>query len=210
METIVLDVEKREKSGKGVARQLRQNGFIPAVIYKAGSSMPIKLSSKMFSQFMAKTAGEMAIVKLKFSDDTKQAFVKDYQIDPIKGELLHVDFLEVSGTEMIKVPVHVVIKGEAIGVKRDKGVLQYGIRDIEIQCMPDKIPGHIDVDVSSLLIGQSIHVRDLNFSEDYRVLTDPDELLASVAGIKEEAAAPAEGEVAEPEVIKKGKKTEEQ
>lgn len=209
METIVLDVEKREKTGKGVARQLRQNGFIPAVIYKAGSSMPIKLSSKIFSQFMNKTGGETSVVNLKFADDMKVAVVKDYQIDPIKGELLHVDFQEVSATEMIKVTVNVVIKGEAIGVKRDKGVLQYGARDIEIQCTPDKIPGHIDVDVSNLLIGQSIHVRDLKFGEGYRVLTDPDELLAAVVGIKEEVTAPAEGEIAEPEVIKKGKKTEE-
>ncbi|BCB96375.1 50S ribosomal protein L25 [Dissulfurispira thermophila] len=210
MERVTLSVGKREMLGKGGARSLRRNGIIPAILYKGGSSLPVQISGRELSQFISKTAGEQVIVDLQFPDGTKQAIVKDYQVDPVMGNLLHVDFQEVSATEAIRVTVHVVIKGEAIGVKRDKGVLQYGLREIEIECLPDKIPGHIDVDVSNLGIGQSIHVRDLKLPGDIKVLTDPDEVLATVIAVKEEVAAVAvPAEAVEPEVIKKGKKEEE-
>ncbi len=210
MERVTLNVEKREKSGKGGARSLRRSGIIPAILYKGGNSMPVQLSGKELSQFISKTAGEQVIVNLQFSEDTKQAIVKDYQKDPAIGNLLHVDFQEISATEAMRVSVHVVIKGEALGVKRDKGILQHGLREIEIECLPDKIPGHVDVDVTNLIIGQSIHVSDLKLGEGIRILTDSHDVLASVIGIKEEVAAPVEAvaEVAEPEVIKKGKKEE--
>jgi large subunit ribosomal protein L25 len=211
MERVTLGVEKREKSGKGGARSLRRSGIIPAILYKGGNSLPVQLSGKELSRFISKTAGEQVIVNLQFPDDTKQAIVKDYQIDPVMGNLLHVDFQEISATEAIRVMVHVVIKGEAIGVKRDKGVLQHGLREIEIECLPDKIPGHIDVDVTNIGLGQSIHVSDLKLAEGIKVLTDPDEVLATVIAVKEEVAAPAavSAETVEPEVIKKGKKEEE-
>ncbi|MCL4537520.1 MAG: 50S ribosomal protein L25 [Nitrospirae bacterium] len=209
MERVTLNVEKRGRAGKGGARSLRREGVIPAVLYRGGNSMPVQLSGKELSQFISKTAGEQVIVNLQFSDDMKQAIVKDYQVDPVMGSLLHVDFQEISATEAIKVMVHVVIRGEAIGVKRDKGVLQHGLREIEIECLPDKIPGHIDVDVTNLGIGQSIHVSDLKLGEGIRVLTDTHEVIASVIAIKEEVAAPvAPTEAVEPEVIKKGKKEE--
>jgi large subunit ribosomal protein L25 len=211
MERVTLGVEKREKSGKGGARSLRRSGVIPAILYKGGNSLPVQLSGKELSQFISKTAGGQVIVNLKFPDDTKQAIVKDYQVDPVMGNLLHVDFQEISATEAIRVMVHVVIKGEAIGVKRDKGILQHGLREIEIECLPDKIPGHVDVDVTNMGLGQSIHVSDLKLGEGIKVLTDPDEVLATVIAVKEEVAAPAAvpAETVEPEVIKKGKKEEE-
>ena len=191
---------------------MRRSGIIPAILYKGGNSMPVQLSGKELSRFISKSAGEQVIVNLQFPEDTKQAIVKDYQKDPAIGDLLHVDFQEISATEMLKVMVHVVIKGEALGVKRDKGLLQHGLREIEIECLPDKIPGHIDVDVTNLIIGQSIHVSDLKLGEGIRILTDTHDVLASVIGIKEEVVAPVEAvaEVAEPEVIKKGKKPEEE
>ncbi len=212
MERVTLSVEKRDGIGKGGARSLRREGGIPAIVYKGGNSVPVKLSGKELSYFIGRTAGEQVIVNLKFPDDTKQAIVKDYQVDPITGGLLHVDFQEISATEVIKVMVHVAIKGEPIGVKRDKGVLQYGIREVEIECLPDKIPGHFDIDVSHLLIGQAIHVSDLKIGEGIRVITDIHDVLASVVGIKEEVAAAPEAaaEKVEPEVIKKGKKPEEE
>lgn len=211
MERVTLGVEKREKSGKGGARSLRRSGVIPAILYKGGNSLPIQLSGRELSRFVSKTAGEQVIVNLQFPDDTKQAIVKDYQVDPVMGNLLHVDFQEISATEAIRVMVHVVIKGEAIGVKRDKGILQYGLREIEIECLPDKIPGHVAVDVTNMGLGQSIHVRDLKLGEGIKVLTDPDEVLATVIAVKEEVAAPVvvPAETVEPEVIKKGKKEEE-
>lgn len=214
MKRTTLKVEKREDSGKGCARGLRREGTIPAVLYRAGGSMPVKLAGKELSLFISRTAGEQVIVSLEFSDGTRQAIVKDYQVDPVVGNLLHVDFQEILATEVIKVNVHVIVKGEPIGVKRDGGMLQHGLREIEIECLPDKIPGHISVDVSDLTIGHSIHVSDLKLEDGVKVLTEPEEVIASVITVKEEATAPAEAEaavaVAEPEVIKKGKKPEEE
>ena len=213
MEKVTLNVEKRGRLGKGGARSLRTGGFIPAVVYKGGNSLSVQLSGKELSYFLSKTAGEQVIVNLKFQDDTKQAILKEYQVDPISGKLLHVDFQEISATELIKVMVHVVIQGEALGVKRDKGVLQHGLREVEIECLPDKIPGHFVIDVSPLIIGHAIHVRDIIPGEGIRIITEPHEVLVSVIGIKEEVVAPeavAVAEPVEPEVIKKGKKTEEE
>jgi len=210
MERVTFEAEKREKKGKGAARSLRRGSIIPAVLYRGGNSTPVQLGAKELSQFINKSAGEQVIVNLKFPDDTKQAIVKDFQVDPVNDTLLHVDFQEISATEEIKVAVHVVITGESIGVKRDKGILQYGLREIEIECLPDKIPGHINVDVSKLLIGQAIHVRDLDLGEGIEVLTEPDEVLATVIAVREEVVAVVEEApvVVEPEVIKKGKKPE--
>jgi len=213
MQSLTLNVKKREGTGKGIARGLRRKGFIPAVVYKAGESMPIELSTKEFSQFISKTAGEQVLVNLNFDGEARQALLKDYQVDPIKGSLLHADFLEVSSTEAVRVMVHIVITGEAIGVKRDNGVMQYGLREVEIECLPENIPGHIDVDVSNLGVGQSIHVGDLKLGEGVDILTDLDELVVTITALKGGAAPVAEApaEIAEPEVVaKKGKKVAEE
>ena len=213
MERITLHAEKRENTGKGAARSLRRSGVVPAVLYRGGSSTPIKINAKELTTFMRATAGEQVMVDLQFTDgDKKLALMKEYQVDPLKGELLHTDFFEVSLTEEIRVTVHVTTTGEPIGVKRDGGILQHGVREIEIQCLPDRVPGHVEVDVAGLETGKSIHVGDLLLGEGIKVLTDAGELIATVGALiveeKVEAVAAAP-EVAEPEVIKKGKKEEE-
>ena len=215
MERITLRAEMRDKTGKGVARSLRREGAVPAVIYRGGSSLPIKIDKKELISFIHATAGEQVMVNLQFAGgENKVALMKDYQVDPLKGELLHTDFFEVSLTEEIRVTVYITTTGEPIGVKRDGGILQHGVREIEIECLPDKIPGHVEVDVSFLEIGKAIHVGDLPIGEGIKILTDPGDLVATVvAPVVEEVAAPvaaaAVAEVAEPEVIKKGKKEEE-
>lgn len=212
MERVTLHAEKRDRIGKGAARSLRREGVTPAVLYRGGTSMPILINAKELGGFVRTTAGEQVMVNLQFSNgDNKLALVKDYQVDPIRGDLLHTDFFEVSLTDEIRVYVHVTTKGEPIGVKRDKGILQHGVREVEIQCLPDRIPGHVQVDVVGLETGMSIHVRDLVLGEGIKILTEPDEIIASVVApaVEEVVAAPAAAEVAEPEVAKKGKKTEE-
>ncbi len=213
MERITLNAEKRDKTGKGVARSLRRAGSVPGVLYRGGGSTPIQINRKELATFMNATAGEQVMVDLQFAGGEKKlALMKDYQVDPLKGELLHTDFFEVSLTEEIKVTVSITTVGEAIGVKRDGGILQHGVREIEIQCLPDKVPGHVQVDVSALETGKAIHVGDLSLGEGVKILTDLGELIATVTAPVVEEAAPAEAaaaEVAEPEVIKKGKKEEE-
>lgn len=212
MERITINAEKRDKAGKGIARSLRRHGVVPAVLYRGGSSMPIKINSKELTSFVQATAGEQVMVNLQFPDgENRLALMKDYQVDPVIGELLHSDFFEVSLSEEIKVTVHLTTKGEPVGVKRDGGILQHGVREIEIQCLPDRIPGHIAVDVKDLEVGKSIHVSDLVLGEGIKVITDPDEVIATVVMPAAEvvaAVAPVVEEVAEPEVIKKGKKEE--
>lgn len=210
MERLTLTVQKREHTGKGAARSLRRSNVIPAVIYRGGGSLPIQIPRKEITKLINSTAGEQVMVNLRFDGgDSKLALIKDYQLDPTKRELLHVDFFEVSLTEKVRVNVHVTTTGEPIGVKRDKGILQVLLREIEVECLPDKIPGHIRVDISGLEIGQALHVSDLALGEDVKVLTDPSEVIVNIIAPAVEEAAPAEAaapEVAEPEVIKKGKK----
>ncbi|MDP2753283.1 MAG: 50S ribosomal protein L25/general stress protein Ctc [Nitrospirota bacterium] len=213
MERITINAEKRKEFGKGAARNLRRKNMIPAILYRGGDSLPVKFSQKELAQFINTTAGEQVMVNLQFADgESRLALVKDYQLDPIKGELLHADFFEVSLTEEIKVTVHIAAVGEPIGVKRDGGILQYLLRKIEVECLPDRIPGHIKIDISGLEIGQSLHVSDLKLGEGIKVLTDPDEVIVNIIAPVVEEVAPVEvaaaPEVAEPEVIKKGKKEE--
>jgi len=215
MERITITVEKRGETGKGGARSLRRNYMIPAILYRGGDSLPIKIPKKEITQFINTTSGEQVMVNLQFKDgESKLALMKDYQVDPTKRELLHVDFFEVLLTEKVKVSVHITTTGESIGVKRDGGLLQNPLREIEIECLPDKIPGHVKIDISGLEIGQSLHVGDLKLEEGIKVLTNHGEVIANVIAPAVEAVAPVEEvvaapEVAEPEVIKKGKKEEE-
>jgi large subunit ribosomal protein L25 len=213
MERMSINVEKREEVGKGAARSLRRKNMIPAVLYRAGDSLPVQFSKKDISRFINATAGEQVMVNLQFGDGSSRfALMKDYQTDPADGELLHADFFEVSLTEEVKVTVHVALAGEPIGVRRDGGILQYLLREIEVECLPDKIPGHIEVDISNLEIGQSIRVGDLRLGEGIKVLNEPDEVIINIVAPAVEEVAPVEvaaPEIKEPEVIKKGKKEEE-
>lgn len=211
MERFVLNFLEREKSGTGAARQLRREGFIPCIIYRGGESVPIQISSREILPFMNIATREKLFVTLKSENVEKKAILKDYQVDPITGKLLHVDFMEVSATEKIRVTIPIMLIGEPIGVKQDKGVLQHGISEVEIEATPEKIPGHIEVDVSHLEVGDAIHVKDIKFEEGIKVLSDPDEVIATVTFEAEEAeVATSTGETVEPEVIKKGKKAREE
>lgn len=217
MERLSIVAEKREKQGKGVARSLRREGMVPAVLYREGSSHSIKLNKKDLAKLINAMSGEQVMVDLQFKDGEKKlALLKDYQVDPVRGELLHTDFFEVSLTEEVRIPIHVTTVGEPIGVRRDGGILQHTLREVMIECLPDKIPGKTVIDISKLEVGQSIHVSDLSFEEGIKVLTDLNDVIVTVVAAVVEAAPAAAEEVAaeaaaaaEPEVVKKGKKEEE-
>jgi large subunit ribosomal protein L25 len=186
---------------------------VPAVLYREGKAQSIQLSRKELSKLINKVGGEQVMVDLQFTDgERKLALLKDFQVDPIRSELLHTDFFEVSLTETVRITVHVTTKGEPIGVKRDGGILQHPIREIMIECLPDKIPGKIELDISKLEVGQSLHVSDLKVEEGIKILTDSHEVIVNVVESAVEVAPVAEVAApvtAEPEVIKKGKKEEE-
>ncbi|MEW6107689.1 MAG: 50S ribosomal protein L25/general stress protein Ctc [Nitrospirota bacterium] len=213
MERNTINAAWRDERGKGVARSLRREGMVPAVLYREGKSRKIKLSKKELAKIINTMSGEQVMVNLQFADGEKKlALLKDYQIDPLKGELLHTDFFEVSLTEEVRVTIHITLLGEPVGVKRDGGIIQHTLREVEIECLPDKIPDEVKIDISNLEIGQSVHVSDLKFDEGIKVLTDAGDVIVTVtAPVVEEAAPAAEAEAAapaEPEVVKKGKKEE--
>ncbi len=211
MERVTLKAFERNSLGKGGARSLRRNGQIPCVLGRKGKSTHIQIPHKELVHFINSAGEEQVLVNLAFENgEAKLALIKDYQKDPIRGQLLHVDFYEVSLKENIKVNVHVFLAGTAIGVKRDGGILQTGLREVEIECLPDSIPGHVEVDISGLTIGHAVHVGDIKLPDAVKILTDKEEVLATVtasaSGISEMTAS--EGEQKEPEIVKKGKTEE--
>ncbi|MBF0464094.1 MAG: 50S ribosomal protein L25 [Nitrospirae bacterium] len=209
MERVNLAVQKRDSIGKGAARTNRRDGMIPAVMYKKGQSMPIRFSRKELVPFVNASAHEQILVNLNFSDGTTAvALMKDHQVEPVTGELLHVDFQEISLQETVRVNVAIILKGTPIGVKRDGGLLQTGLREIEIESLPDDIPAHIELDVTKLELGGSLHVSDIKTEEKIKILTDQGESICTVSATAMlESAQAEEGAVTakEPEVVKKGK-----
>ena len=213
MEEVILEAELRKDTGRIGVTRLRREGFIPAVIYGEGrSSEAIKLSAHSFLHLLHEQRLENAILTLKIKNakkaQKKACLIKEIQYHPVHGNILHVDFYEVSLTKAIKVNVPVVTKGEAQGVKQDGGSLEHILWEIEVECLPTNIPKQIEVDVTSLKIGDSLHVKDLTIPENVKVLNDPEATVVAVsAPVKEEVAVEAvEGESpAEPEVIKEKK-----
>jgi large subunit ribosomal protein L25 len=220
MQRFELEVQFRDKSGKGVARQIRRAGRIPAVLYGEGKSTPIEVDPSVLLKVLHSESGENALMNLtirggKGKDATATAILRDFQRDPVTGEFLHADLFEVSMNKVLRVRIPLVEAGAAPGVK-EGGVLQHNLREVEIECLPLLIPDHIEVDVSGLRIGDSVHVRDLRVAEGIKILEDSDQMVLSVAAPITEAqletllagAAP-EGEAKEPELVAKGKEKEE-
>jgi large subunit ribosomal protein L25 len=212
MEEILLEVELRKELGSGKVKDLRGQGFIPAVIYAAGKeSQAIKIARHEFLQLLHQHHLETTLINVRFKDAPKQkgraCLVKEIQYDPVLGDVLHVDLNEISLTKMIKVNVPIVPKGEASGVKVEGGSLEHIMWEIEVECLPTNIPKSIEVDISALKLGESIHVKDLVIPKDIKVLTDPEgTVLSVVQPVQEAIPVPGEGEeMKEPEVIKEKK-----
>ncbi len=217
MEKIALAAQVREKVGKGVARGLRRSEMVPAVLYSHGKSMPIAMGNKDVTKILNTEGGEHALINLKLEGGKggaeKLALIKDYQVDPTSGKLIHVDLMEVAMNEKVKIQVAVHIVGSAVGVK-DGGIFQYGHRTLDIECLPNLIPDFIEVNISDLKVNESLHVRDIKVADGIRILTDPDATVATIqppiSDAKLEAmltATPAVGaEAGEPELVKKPKK----
>ncbi|MBI3991613.1 MAG: 50S ribosomal protein L25, partial [Candidatus Omnitrophica bacterium] len=204
MEEVYLEANAREGCGKSLAKRLRKDGLIPAVIYGAGMKNKIlAINQKELSKVLHTSAGENVLISLKILNEEggkkHTVMLKDIQHEPLHRNILHVDFNEISLTRLITVNVPLVAKGDAPGVK-EGGVLSFILRQVEVKCLPVNIPKHLDVDVSALNIGDSICVRDLVLPKDVTVLNHPELTAVTVAPpIVEEkaAAAPVEGEPAE-------------
>lgn len=219
MEKVVLKASMREGLGKGQCKKMRREGKIPAVVYKDGKKgLSVHVDTKELWHALHTEAGENVIINMDITDDGKHkkktVIVKEVQTDPISDNFVHIDFHEISLTEKLKVNVPVAIKGEAVGVKEEEGILTQILWEIEVECMPTEIPEHIDVHVDELKINDAIHIKDITPPQGVVFLADPEQIIVSVAPPKAEEVVEevAEGEEAaeEPEVIKKGKKEEEE
>lgn len=214
MEKISLTAKIREELGKEAVKKLRHQGLIPAVVYKGKNSLNIKVSSKDLWKILHTKAGENVIVDLTVEGAAKKAsrttVLKEIQYHPIKEDILHVDFNEISLTEVLTVKVSVAVKGEPEGIK-EGGVLEHVLWEIEIECLPAQIPENIPVDVSGLKIGDAILVKDLQIPSEIKVISDPETTVITLAvpHVEEPEEGAAEGEMVEPEVIME-KKTEEE
>ena len=214
MKTIELSVEKRSTIGKNEARRSRAGGRIPAVMYGAGKpNVPISVDRKALADLFREGASENAIFLLKLagSDQSRHAMIRELQRDPVSRKPLHIDFVRVLMDVKVTVEVPIEIVGVARGVKTDGGILDVVTREIEIECLPANIPGHIAVDVAELGIGDAIRVSDLPPIEGVRIVDNPEKVVVHVAHPtreEEPVVAAVEGAVAEPaepEVLKKGK-----
>jgi large subunit ribosomal protein L25 len=211
-EVNILEAQTREPGNKNAARRVRVGGKIPAVVYGAGkNSAAVAVDPRQVLRILKSESGHNTIFDLALNDDRVKAMIVDWQFEPIKGRLLHVDLLRIAMDKKLTVTVPVVLKGEAEGVKQEGGILEQLLREIEIECLPADIPKSIEADISHLTFGVELRVKDLAHSDKLKFLTDEDQMVAHITSVKEEVvAAPeavAEGAAApaEPEVIKKGK-----
>ncbi|MBV9156706.1 MAG: 50S ribosomal protein L25 [Acidobacteriaceae bacterium] len=217
---ITITAEPRDSRGKNEARRLRSKGSVPAVVYGGPSGpKPVAVSPKELTRILNSKTGHNTIFNLGLADaGNTPVMIVDWQYDPIKDSLLHVDLKRIDLTQRITVKVPIVTQGEPKGVKIQGGIHEIVTREIEIECLPNDIPEQFVVDVSELMIGQNIRIGQIEMGDSVRLISQPDTVVSHVVALRAEETPAAEtaGEspaagapAAEPEVIKKGKKEEE-
>ena len=215
-----LEAVKREGRGKNEANRLRAAGRIPAVVYgskKEGTApegVALAVDPKAVLRILHSESGANTLINLRVDGSEARVMVKEYQLDPVTHQLLHADFYQLAMDKAITVTVPIVLKGEARGVKLQGGIVDFVTRDIEVQCLPTDIPENIPVDISELMLNQSIRLKDVAENPKWKAITDGETMLVHVVMPKAEesataaadaTAAAAPAATAEPEVIKKGK-----
>lgn len=210
-----VEAKLRQGGSKNEARRLRKSGLIPAVVYGAAQdSQTVAVDPKQMTRILYSESGHNTIFDLSVNGSSAKVMIVDWQFEPIKSALLHVDLKRIAMDKVLRVKVPITMKGEAPGVKVQGGILEQILREVEIECLPADIPSHFDADVSQLNFGDAIRVADLPHAGKLKFLTDENQIVTHVVAVKEVAAAtPVEGAevaeaTAEPEVIKKGKADE--
>jgi large subunit ribosomal protein L25 len=219
LETNFLEARPREAGNKNHARRVRRDGKIPGVVYGAGKdSLPVTVDPRQVLRILHSESGHNTIFDLNLDGGERtKAMIVDWQYEPIKGTLLHIDLKRIAMDKALKVSVPIFLVGEAEGVKTQGGILEQILREVEIECLPADIPSHIDAEISHLVFGTVLRVLDLPHPGRVKFLTDPNQPVAHVTSVKEEVVATPEAVAAEagavpaePEVIKKGKQETEE
>jgi large subunit ribosomal protein L25 len=212
-----LAVTVREKSGKGAARQLRRSGKVPGVLYGQGECLLLTIEPEPLTKILKSQAGSTALITLTVdgakAKPKRTALLRDFQVDPVEGHVLHADLFEISMDKPIRVKVPIHVTGSTPAGVKEGGILHYNTRELHVECLPGALPDHIEVDASALAIGQGVHLKEMAKLEGVRFLDDPDQMVVSVAVPMSDAklealltsqAAGPEG-AKEPEVVAKGK-----
>src|SRR6185312_14461354 len=218
LETNVLEAQAREAGTKNDARRVRRAGKIPAVVYGAGKdSLAISVDPRVVTRILNSETGHNTIFDLTMDGDKTKAMIVDWQYEPIKGTLMHIDLKRIAMDRALVVNVPVQLTGVPEGVKTQGGILEQMLREVEIECLPADIPDHITVDVAALVFGQVLRVSDLPHDAKIKFVTDETQPVAHITSVKEtvtatptEAGAEVAAAPAEPEVIKKGKQETEE
>jgi large subunit ribosomal protein L25 len=212
-ESNVLEAQPRTPGNKNDARRVRRGGKIPGVLYGAGkNALALSLDPRQVMRILHSASGHNTIFELALDGERTQAMIVDWQYEPIKGALLHIDLKRIAMDQKLKVNVPILLKGEAAGVKQQGGILEQVLREVEIECLPGDIPSSIEADVTELVFGKVLRVSDLPKSNKFELITDQNQTVAHITSVKEEEAPTPEAVAAEaaavpsePEVIKKGK-----
>lgn len=208
-----VTAQPRKAGGKNDARRVRTTGMVPAAVYGAGKDpVAVSVDPKSVTKILRSESGHNTIFDLALDGGAEKVMIVDWQYEPIKGKLLHVDLKRIAMDKVLRVNVPVMLKGTPEGVKTEGGILEQLVREVEVECLPADIPTAITVDVSNLKFGENIRVSDLAHGDKLKFLTDEDQMVAHITHVKEEVVATPEAVAAEvgaapsePEVIKKGK-----
>ena len=215
MATANLDAKVRTDSGTGVARKLRQSGQVPAIIYgHSRQPQSLAIDTRELERLLERVAAASTVIELSIDGRSARTLIREIQRHPVKRSILHVDFQELVAGEKVTVSIPIVFVGSAEGV-RGGGILDQVMHELEIRVDPSSIPNHVDVDVTPLQIGHSIHVRDLSIPAGVEVLDDEDATVCTVSAPRA-SETPAAGvamvpeAAVEPELIRKPKEGEEE
>ncbi len=214
MAQIIVEATPRQERGKNEARRLRQTGHVPAVLYGGkGDAITLAVNAKQVGAILRSESGHNTLFQVSVAGKQQPAILKDWQVDPLSGRLLHVDLIRVAMDVRMRVKVPVHTFGEPAGVKQQGGIFETVTREVEIECLPTEIPAEFRVDISELLIGKHLRAAELPIdTAKMKLITDPERVIAHVVALRAEEEKPVEAVAAEvaapaePEVIKKGKK----
>jgi large subunit ribosomal protein L25 len=209
----ILEAQPRTPGTKNDARRVRRDGKVPAVVYGAGkAAVPVSVDPRQVTRILHSATGHNTVFDLAVDGDRSKAMIVDWQYEPIKGSLLHIDVKRIAMDQKLRVNVPIELIGEPAGVKQQGGILEQLLREVEVECLPGDIPNQVELNVADLVFGMVLRVADLPKSDKLKFVTDEDQPVAHVITIKEEEApavdaiaGAAAATPAEPEVMKKGK-----
>jgi len=216
--SLIIKGEKRSRFGKNASRKLRREGKVPAILYGKGEpGIPLALDKKDVFEILRSETGENTLFKTSFDSGSWDTMIKDVQVDPVSDEILHVDLIQIAMDKAVRVSVPVLIAGEAVGVKTEGGFVDVITREVEVECLPQSIPEHIEVNISALHLHQSIKIEEITPPPDVEIMDDPQSVVVLIEAPTKEEVVEAEEEGVEvmvegeePEVIKKEKLEEEE